>query len=115
MANVWKDAPNKTGQGLTELPPWQPGGGVETQPGEVLRWSGLGAPPAIGARVTVRMNGFGPGVVVAYFHAYGYLGVEVKCDRLPTWYVKQESGAGKSGIIRNPHVYGTELSEEDGT
>lgn len=48
-----------------------------------LIWSGRGEVPAIGARVYIHMNSFGPAEVKAYFHADGYLGVICQPDQMP--------------------------------
>ncbi|WP_400194275.1 hypothetical protein [Hymenobacter sp. B81] len=48
-----------------------------------LTWSGRGDVPAIGARVHIYLNGFGPAQVMAYFHAEGYLGVICQPDTMP--------------------------------
>ncbi|WP_223654094.1 hypothetical protein [Hymenobacter psoromatis] len=48
-----------------------------------LIWSGKGEVPAIGARVYIHMNSFGPAEVKAYFHADGYLGVICQPDKMP--------------------------------
>lgn len=68
-----------------ELPAWKPRGfGCSNLlvhvPGEHPMWSGVGCPPTIGERVVVRMNGCGPGVVVAYAVHEGYLGLMVRLD-----------------------------------
>jgi hypothetical protein len=39
--------------------------------------------PAIGARVHVYMNSYGPAEVKAYFHAEGYAGVICQPDQMP--------------------------------
>lgn len=50
------------------------------------------------------MNGFGPGVVVAYFVEAGYLGIEVELDKRPDWHVKQDV----DGSHPHPLVFGIE-------
>jgi hypothetical protein len=72
-------------------------------------WSGKLPPPELGSRVTIRMNGFGPGTVVAFFVEYGYLGIEVKVDTRPDWHIKQNKGRPESEC--NPMVFGSELGE----
>jgi hypothetical protein len=57
-----------------------------------LTWSGTQPVPAIGTRVRVYMNSFGPALVRAYFHAEGYLGVVCRPDQLPAWFQQQNSG-----------------------
>jgi hypothetical protein len=71
--------------------------GLRAIPGAGERWSGDYPVPAIGDRIDVVMNGFGPGVVVAYFINAGtegrvYLGVEVRPDTRPDWHVRQNPG-----------------------
>ncbi|TVT36799.1 hypothetical protein FNT36_25130 [Hymenobacter setariae] len=48
-----------------------------------LLWSGSSEAPAIGTRVHIYMNSFGPAEVKAYFHADGYLGVICQPDQMP--------------------------------
>ncbi len=57
-----------------------------------LIWSGSGDLPAIGARVHIYLNGFGPAEVKACFHADGYLGVLCAPDEMPAWYQRQSPG-----------------------
>lgn len=49
------------------------------------------------------MNGFGAGVVRAYFHAGGWLGVVVAVDVLPDWFDEQNPGTTEG------HFFGREL------
>lgn len=73
-----------------ELPTWRPNQKNAT-PGPVPLWSGKAIPPAIGARVRVRINNCGPGVVTAYAVYEGYLGLMVQLDdsTRPEWHRKQ--------------------------
>lgn len=71
-----------------------------------LAWSADFAVPEIGSRVQVRMNGFGPAVVKAYFHADGYLGLICQPDVLPDWFQKQSPG------VTLGHFFGRELQPE---
>jgi hypothetical protein len=68
-----------------------------------FKWSNKNSPPAIGSKVFSNMNRLGEGVVEGYFVEHGWLGVLVKLDNPPDWYVKQNKG--------NPlaHLFGTEL------
>lgn len=66
-------------------------------------WSGVGAPPAIGTRVRVSMNSLGEGVVVAYFVAEKFLGVRVRFDAPPAWYL------AKNGADCPGHCFGAEI------
>lgn len=60
--------------------------------GEAPKWSAPFDPPALGARVRVRINNLGPATVTGYFVQDGYLGVITKLDAAPDWYVKQNGG-----------------------
>lgn len=54
------------------------------------KWSGKEPPPAVGARVLVRMNALGHGRVVGYFIEHGWLGVQVEnLENRPEWHVRQ--------------------------
>ena len=84
---------------LATLPAWQPHDSSDNlkypHPGQLARWSGrdtVATPPAIGARVDVPINGFGPGEVLAYFIEHGFLGVKVRPDKRPAWHVEQNPG-----------------------
>lgn len=71
-----------------------------------ILWSGTFPVPAIGDRTTISMNQIGPGVVVGYLVEYGWLGLMVKPDNPPEWFVRQ-TGQGKyPGIAM---VFGLEL------
>jgi len=75
---------------------------------EAVRWSGktVAAPPAIGERIMVRMNGLGPAKVVGYFTEAGYLGLLVKFENPPAWWVRQVHG--KRDTVG--HVFGAEIA-----
>lgn len=76
---------------------------------DAVVWTGTGdvtSPPAIGARIVVHMNGFGPSTVTRYVEWAGFLGVECRPDKLPAWYMKQSPDAARSGLII---VYGPEI------
>lgn len=68
-----------------------------------LTWSGTQPVPAIGARVRVHMNGFGPALVNGYFHAEDYLGVVCASDQLPVWFQQQRPD------VQECHFFGREL------
>ncbi|MGI4741286.1 MAG: hypothetical protein ACRYG7_39475 [Janthinobacterium lividum] len=68
-----------------------------------LTWSGTQPVPAIGARVHLYLNSFGPAQVTAYFHADGYLGVVCAPEVLPAWFQQQSPG------VREGHFFGIEL------
>ena len=86
----------------TACPPWV-GYPTRCSLPAVLAWSGTAVPPAIGARVHVYLNGFGPAEVMAYFHAEGYLGVICRPDEMPEWFQKQAPG------VTLGHFFGREL------
>ena len=54
-------------------------------------WSGIGEPPAVGTRVTISVNGIGPGTVTGYAVQGGYLSAMVLADDAtrPEWHKKQ--------------------------
>lgn len=96
---------------LARLPEWQPNRDGPAMPGELPRWSGHGpmaVPPAIGTRVHVRINDFGPGEVLSYFTEHGFLGVKVRPDVRPAWHRKQTTH-------NYCLVYGIELEAIDET
>ncbi len=62
------------------------------------KWSGAGPIPEIGTRVQVRMNGFGPGVVLGHGIEHGYAYVLVLPDTQP------------EGGLALVHVFGAELA-----
>ena len=69
----------------------------------VGQWSGKSTPPALEQEVNVTMNGLGYGVVVDYFVASGYLGIKVRLNAPPAWFVKQNGG----NVLAN--VFGAEI------
>lgn len=71
----------------TTLPEWKHLDHVGSESTET-KWSGPPAPPIVGARVFVHMNGFGHSTVVGYYVTHGYLGLIVRPDILPEWFVK---------------------------
>lgn len=73
---------------------------------EAARWSGktMMQPPKVGELIRVTMNNLGYGVVTGYFVDGGYLGVRVKLNDPPAWYVKQNGGNIEGG------VFGTEIA-----
>ena len=83
------------------------------------KWSGRTSIPAIGERVEVRMNSFGPGIVVGHFVEAGYAGVKVLLDALPS---KKASGGydwplhmARNKSIEVVHAFGIEISPVDPT
>jgi len=74
---------------------------LRKKPKHVL-WSDVLPPPSIGAKVRAPGE-LGEGEVVGYFSEHGYLGVLIRFDKPPAWYVKQ-NGATTPG-----HIYGAEL------
>lgn len=73
------------------------------------KWSGENPPPPIGAKVHCYMNGFGPAVVTGYFVEYGWLGVLVKFDKPPQWWVKQTKNRGEDPKTAKAHMFGLDL------
>jgi hypothetical protein len=63
-----------------------------------LVWSGDKMPPAIGDRVVATVNRIGAGVVESYFREHGYLGVAVRVENPPDWFVKQNKGKWYEGV-----------------
>jgi hypothetical protein len=127
---------------LADVPAWKPfvstgGDEVSHPPSGYVWWSGglrnaagLGigpidyhmiVPPAIGSRVKIVFNEFGPGEVMGYFVEHGFLGLYVKVDKLPAWRVEQDKReAGELGLGAspgNPHrwvmVFGIEVEGEE--
>lgn len=70
-----------------------------------MKWSGKDDPPAVGAKVKVRMNNIGPGVVRGYFVEYGWLGVLVKPSKPPKWWREQT----KDMADPLAHIFGAEF------
>jgi hypothetical protein len=95
------------------LPEWRPNReDVAPELAELPRWSGRGPlalPPAIGARVFA-LGGFGWSEVVSYFENHGYLGVELRPEVLPDWFVNQSPPDKKT-----VHVFGAEIMLEEPT
>ena len=60
--------------------------------GGALIWAAKVPPPPVGEKVRVSMNGLGEAEVVGYFSMGGYLGLRVKLDNPPEWYIKQNKG-----------------------
>lgn len=75
----------------------------ESLPADLI-WSGAGELPAIGSKVNIYMNSYGPATVDGYFHADGYLGVICSPDTLPDWFKKQCPGVTKA------HLFGIDLT-----
>jgi len=102
---------------LLALPEWRRAveadfadGHDEDAPGPAL-WSGKADPPAIGARVEVFMNGFGPAVVRGYFVEHRWLGLYVTCDNPPAWWVEQTKREKPARVAPwiGPLVFGLDL------
>ena len=79
-----------------------------------LSWSGVDgagralAPPAIGERVKVGVNGLGFGEVVGYWAQEGWLGVMVKLENPPAFYIENRKDRGDP-LDAPCHVFGAEL------
>jgi hypothetical protein len=76
---------------------------------ETCKWSGKAAVPAIGTRVNVTINGLGQGIVEAYFIESVYLGVYVKLENPPAWWVKQTAGKTFGRRTGCAMVFGAEI------
>jgi len=83
----------------------------ETDP---YKWSGTKPPPAIGETVKIYCNKFGKGVVVSYFAEYGWLGLLVKVNKPPKWWIEQTKARGKDPKTTNVHVFGIDLEPRKG-
>lgn len=68
-----------------------------------VKWDGADAPPELGARVMVTMNNMGPATVMGYFVKHGWLGIVVRLQKPPAWWLSQNP--------RRPlcHVFGPEF------
>lgn len=60
-----------------------------TEPDPSAKWTGDFPIPKPGCRVMVTANQFGSSTVIDYSVQDGYLGIRVRPDRLPEWFVKQ--------------------------
>lgn len=54
-----------------------------------MKWSGKMSLPSIGDRIYMRINSIGYGSVVGYCESHGFVGLLVKPENPPEWYVKQ--------------------------
>jgi len=96
-----------TYRNLTTAPAWQAPiwqGDKLMNPEAPFKWSGDADPPAIGTRIKVTMNRLGFGTVTGYFVEYGWLGVRVRFERPPRWWVKQNHPDRPDG-----HIFGVEF------
>lgn len=66
---------------------------------DINAWSGNYI-PHIGDRVEVNFNGLGAGTITGFFSSGYWLGITVKPDNPPAWWIKQNR---KSGI--GPYEY----------
>jgi hypothetical protein len=86
----------------TLLPAWSP---IEWQDGSIMnrsaanKWGGKLPPPIVGQRVIVGVNEIGLSQVLGYFEEEGFLGVIVKPDNPPAWYVKQNGAGAPCGVF----------------
>ena len=69
-----------------------------------LIWTGTDPIPVLGARIRVRMNGLGLGIMCGFFALDNYLGVAVELDQLPTWFIQAHPGQTLG------YFYGREVS-----
>lgn len=91
---------------IDTLPPWKQREFRGEIPSTLPLWSGQADPPAIGARVHVRINSLGFGTVTAYAVHEGYLGVMVRIDESnrPDWH-RQQNPENLPGLL-----YGAEIN-----
>lgn len=79
--------------------------GVASHPG-IPRWTNNQPVPKLDQKITVKMNGIGPGVVRGYVVQKGetasFVGLWVEVTNPPEWYAKQ--GAPKFAVF-----FGTEV------
>ena len=70
-----------------------------------FKWSGSieNDPPAIGSLVKAYVNSLGTGTILSYFVEEGWLGMLVKLDNPPDWYIKQ------NGANKPCHLFGRDL------
>jgi hypothetical protein len=85
------------------LPAYEHSAKTGNCPQDALKWSNEKEPPAIGARIWIKVNGIGSATVIAYFDAGDWLGVVCKIDNPPEWYIRQ------NGKDRNATVFGAEI------
>lgn len=76
-------------------------------PEGTLWWGGDHPTPKVGDRGKVCYNNWGPGVVVRYFQEDGFLGILVKVDTVPKWFIDQCKRDGKP-VINAVHTFGVE-------
>jgi len=86
---------------------YQPTGDESVPPPEGIKWSGDDAPPAIGTKIRISMNGIGPAIVRGYFVEYGWLGLLTEVLSPPDWWVRQNVKPGKPAPLG--HVFGVEF------
>jgi len=80
---------------------------------EKSKWSGKEPVPAIGERVIVTMNRLGPGTVEAYFIEDTFLGVYVKLENPPEWWIKQTKGKTFGRRTGCAMVFGLEIKRPE--
>jgi hypothetical protein len=97
-------------QKLAALPAnWSHSVFKENQPEDKapFKWSGKQPPPAIGAAISVSMNGLGIGVVKGYFVEESWLGLLIELKKPPAWWLKQNA----NNPDRLAHIFGAEIRE----
>lgn len=86
---------------------YQPTGDDSIPVPEGLKWSGEDAPPAIGTKIRITINGIGPAIVRGYFSECDWLGLLVDVLSPPDWWVRQNVKPGKP--YPRSHVFGVEF------
>lgn len=66
---------------------------------QTLEWSGTRGVPRIGDVVKVYLNNLGVGEVVGYCQMGEFLGVRVKLDDPPEWFVNQASDPNDCWVV----------------
>ena len=74
-----------------------------------LKWSGDFI-PMIGDRIYVSVNSIGYGKVVGYFQEDGYLGVEVKLEDPPEWWIRNQEEFKNTRMLC--YVFGAEIKRK---
>lgn len=89
---------------LTEVPTYVvPQNEADRLNTSTVKWSGGEAPPKIGAKVHVLINGIGRATVTGYFVEHGWLGILARPAKAPAWYVTQ------NGRYHVGHFFGIEI------
>ena len=69
-----------------------------------VEWASTRPLPQVHDRVLTCLNGLGEGVVTGYWAEGQYLGIRVKLDAPPAWYLTQHKGENPEGIFFGPEI-----------